>query len=112
MRRITQPKQKLALTAVAAGAALLVWLLQLPCIYRLVLGGSCPGCGMTRAVAAALRLDFAAAFRCHRMFWSIPVAYLYFLFDGRVLGVKWLDRAVLWALAAGFLFNWLFPASI
>lgn len=112
MPRISQPKQKLILTAVAAGVVFVVWLFQLPCVYRFLLGVRCPGCGMTRAVMAALRLDFAAAFGYHWMFWAVPVGYLYFLFDGRLLGIKWLDRAVLWLIAVGFLGNWLFHPSI
>ena len=112
MRRITQPRQKLLLTAGAAALALAVWRFHLPCVYRLLFGVSCPGCGMTRAVFAALRLDFAAAFRHHWMFWSVPVGCLYFLFDGRLFGIRWLDRAILWAIAVGFLVNWALNPSI
>ena len=112
MKRISQPKQKLLLTALAAVVGLAVWRFRLPCVYRFLLGVRCPGCGMTRALAAALRLDFAAAFGYHWMFWAVPVGYLYFLFDGRMLGIKWLDRAVLALIAAGFLVNWLFHPSI
>lgn len=112
MRHITQLRQKLLLTAVTAGAVLVVWRFQLPCIYQFLFGLPCPGCGMTRAVMAALRLDFAAAFHHHWMFCSIPVAYLYFLFDGRLLRVKWLDRAILWLIAGGFAVHWLVRLSI
>ena len=112
MRHITQLRQKLLLTALAAAVVLVVWRFQLPCIYRFLFGVPCPGCGMTRAVMAALRLDFSAAFHHHWMFWSVPVGYLYFLFDGRLLGVKWLDRVTLWLLAGGFVVNWLVRLSI
>lgn len=112
MRHITQLRQKLLLTALAAAVVLAVWRFQLPCVYRFLLGVRCPGCGMTRAVMAALRLDFAAAFGYHWMFWSVPVGYLYFLFDGRLLGRKWLDRTVLWLIAIGFFVNWVFNPSI
>ena len=112
MKRITQPRQKLLLTAAAVVLVLAVWHFHLPCVYRFLFGLPCPGCGMTRAVMAALRLDFAAAFGYHWMFWSVPVGYLYFLFDGRMLGIKWLDRALLCLIAGGFLINWLVRLSI
>jgi Protein of unknown function (DUF2752) len=35
------------------------------CGMRVVLGIPCPGCGMTRAVLAAARLDWAASMRWH-----------------------------------------------
>ena len=67
----------------------------------------CPGCGMTRAVLAALRLDLAAAFGYHAMFWSMPVLFLYFLFDQGLFRNKCWDRLVLWGICIGFAVNWL-----
>lgn len=57
----------------AAAAALLALVLPAPtgeprpvfCPSRLLLGLPCPGCGMTRAVAALLRGDLAGAFILH-----------------------------------------------
>ena len=112
MRRITQPVQKLLLTAAAVGVAAVMRLFHIPCVYRAAFGVSCPGCGMTRALLAALRLDFAEAFAHHWMFWAVPLGWLYILFDGRLFGHKWADRAVLFLLAAGFLVNWAFNPSI
>ena len=43
-------------------AWLVLYLLDIGCVFRLMTGIPCPGCGMTRAWLAALRLDFAAAF--------------------------------------------------
>lgn len=37
------------------------------CLYRLILGVRCPGCGMTRAVSAMFQGDFAAAFGFNRL---------------------------------------------
>ena len=54
------------------------------CIVRRIFGIVCPGCGLTRAILAALRLDLAAAFGYNAMFWSVPVLYLYYLKDGRL----------------------------
>ena len=35
----------------------------IPCVFRLVTGLQCPGCGISRMLASLIRLDFAAAFR-------------------------------------------------
>lgn len=43
------------------------------CPIRYVFGVQCPGCGMTRALLCALRLDFASAFAFHPA-WFVPPA--------------------------------------
>ena len=93
---------KILLTALYGGAVLLFSRLGVPCVYRHFLGIQCPGCGMTRAWTAILHLDFAAAFGYNFMFWSVPVLYLYILFDGTVVRPEWLNRAVLTAVFSGF----------
>ena len=45
-----------------------------PCPLLLLTGLQCPLCGMTRAAASLLRLDFAAAFAYHAL-WPLAVAY-------------------------------------
>lgn len=47
----------------------------LPCPLLLLTGLQCPACGMTRAAAALLRLDFTAAFSYHAL-WPLYAAYL------------------------------------
>lgn len=41
------------------------------CPIKFFTGVSCPGCGMTRAMLAALRLDFGAALQYHPLFWAV-----------------------------------------
>lgn len=53
-----------------AGAAL--YLTDIGCVFRTVTGVPCPGCGMTRAWLAALRLDLPAALAYHPLFWTVP----------------------------------------
>lgn len=64
-------------------AWLALYLLDIGCVFRLMTGIPCPGCGMTRAWLAALRFDFAAAFAYHPLFWMVPIAFvLAFVRDG------------------------------
>ena len=83
-------------------AALLgIVLLGINCPFRSLTGIPCPGCGMTRAWLAALRLDFLAAFRYHPMFWSVPVLMAYCIFDGHIIRPKWLNWCLLGLIAFG-----------
>lgn len=50
------------------------------CPIRFFLGICCPGCGMTRAVAAALSFRFHDAYRFHPMVFSLPIVVI-FLFQ-------------------------------
>ena len=87
-----------------AGAALVlvVWyLLDLPCLFRYFFSIPCPGCGMTRAWLAALRLDFPAAFRWHPMFWSIPLLAVYIVYDGKLFPNKAVNRLFWGTIFAG-----------
>lgn len=105
--RISKLKHKL----IAAGGVslfLLVFrLLKLPCFYLEYLGFPCPGCGMTRAVDAALHFDIAGAFSHHMMFWSVPVIIVYLFLDSPVISKK-ADRIILISIGIGFLINWIF----
>ncbi len=105
--KISHLKQKLALTA-AYIALVAVWrLLGLPCVVTWLCGIPCPGCGMTRAVLALLRLDVAAAFSYHPMVWSLPILYIYFLSDNGIFRRRAADTALLVAIGVGFLAHWI-----
>ena len=64
----------LSLCLFIGGTAVALYLLDLGCVFRTVTGLSCPGCGMTRAWLAALRLDLSAALAYHPLFWAVPLA--------------------------------------
>lgn len=47
------------------------------CPFLLFLKFPCPGCGITRAYLAALRLDFKSAFNYHPLFFTVLPVLLY-----------------------------------
>jgi hypothetical protein len=50
-----------------------------PCIFKLITGYSCPGCGLTRGLLAVLQLDFALAWHYNPLtfiVWPALLAYL------------------------------------
>lgn len=64
----------------AAAAALAVHLgLRIPCIFHLITGLNCPGCGNTRAVMAMLRFDFRGMLHYNLLF-PLELAYLVYLY--------------------------------
>lgn len=99
-------KQKLLLLGGYFFVVAVFWWLKLPCLIQYFFHIPCPGCGMTRAVLAALRLDFAAAFQLHPMFWSLPILGVYLLVDGGIFKSRKANTALLLALGTGFLAAW------
>ena len=57
--------------------ALLFLLFVYKCPFHYFLHIPCPGCGISRAYMAALRLDFKAAFAYHPLFPTVAPAILY-----------------------------------
>ena len=54
---------------------LIIESLGVTCPIRFLTGVSCAGCGMSRAWLSLLKLDFAAAFAYHPLFWlPLPAA--------------------------------------
>ena len=82
--------------------------MEIGCIFLRFLHIPCPGCGMTRAWLSALSLDFASAFMHHFMFWSAPLLYLWFLFDGKLFKNRKINKAVFVLIALGFAANWFY----
>lgn len=90
MERLTF-RRLLTLLLAAVGILLL---LDVGCLFRHITGIPCPGCGMTRAHLAALRLDFRAAFWYHPL-WFLPLPLL----AGQFLFPKGLFRNKKWNTA-------------
>ena len=61
----------------------------IPCMLHKVTGLECPGCGLTRAIAAVVRLDLTAAFEFNAL-WPLYAAY--FLWGGISMAVAYVKR--------------------
>ena len=107
MWKISHLKQKLLLTAAYLLIVAIFYHLGISCVCLRLTGFPCPGCGMTRAVLAALRLDFSAAFAAHPMFWSMPIVYAYLLLDHGLFPGKKMNSILLYGIGIGFLAQWL-----
>ena len=102
LSQIKRPGLKLSITAAYLLLVYIMYRLGVSCIYLCLLGIPCPGCGMTRALLALLRLDFAAAFTLHPMIFTMPLVYLYFLFEENLFHNRRVDRVIWIALGIGF----------
>lgn len=100
-------KEKLIISAVILVYAAIRQLMGLPCILLRLTGYPCPGCGMTRALLAALQLRVVDAFQYHWMFWTLPLLYLCFLKDGKLFSTPLWNGILYAGIMTGFLINWL-----
>lgn len=70
------------------------------CPVRWLTGISCAGCGMTRAVLWAVRLQFDKAFYYHPLFWMLPLGGLVFFFRDKI-PIK-LEKCLAWLAVVCF----------
>lgn len=73
------------------------------CFFQNVFGVPCPGCGMTRALISALKLDVKAALEFHPMVFSLPLIAWYIFNNGRLFKNRKADIAVLSLIGIGFI---------
>ena len=104
---ISKPKEKLLTCLLILLIVAGMYLLNIPCLFKLVLGISCPGCGMTRAYIRLLHLDIKGAFSYHAMFWSAPILLLFYLFDGKPFKQNWLNYTLSGVVYIGLFANWI-----
>jgi hypothetical protein len=97
---------KLAATLILILYIALRFSLGITCPIRQLTGIACPGCGMTRATLAVLRFDISTAWSYHFAFWSPPLLWLFFMYDGRLFKSRRINTAVLAFVALVFLANW------
>ena len=60
---------------------LIMWKTGITCVFLHFLGVPCPGCGMTRALLAILRLDFVAAIKYNPLIFCMPYVFAYIFLD-------------------------------
>ena len=105
--RIRHLREKLLFTLAYLAFIAVLYAFQVPCFFLQLFRQPCPGCGMTRAYVALLQGEVLGAFHWHPMFWTVPVIYLFILFDGRLFRSRGLNTTVLILLGLGFLLTWL-----
>ena len=105
--KIQNLKIKLVAFALLGLLILLAYLADFGCVWQRLFSVPCPGCGMTRAWFSVLRLDFASAFAFHPMFWSVPLLFIYILWDGKPFRNSLLNILLIVLVGAGFLVVWL-----
>ena len=97
-------KDRFLLLLLIAAIYCILILFKTGCPFLSITGIPCPGCGMTRAIIMALRLDFAGARLYHPLFFTVPVILLLLLF-GIYLRPK-LQRLIWIILVASFLLTY------
>ena len=87
--------------------ALILYLTPLNCPFDMLFKFPCPGCGMTRAWVSVLNFNIEKAYFCHKMFWSLPLLFAGFLFDGRIFKNKKLNLLLWIFISVGFVLSWI-----
>lgn len=105
--KISNLKEKIFNCALIAALVAVMYLFDIPCLFLWLFKIPCPGCGITRAYISLLHLDMAKAFSYNPMFWSVPLLFILYLFDGKLFKKKALNAALLTVITAGFLVFWL-----
>ena len=95
MHKIKNLKNKLLIIPFFIVMYILLYLLDTTCIIKYFTNIPCPGCGLTRAYLALFKLDFSKAFYYHLLFWTIPILFLYYLFDEKLFKNKVINNLIL-----------------
>ena len=102
---------KYAVVFCYAAAYLLTSRFEMGCIWKKVIGLPCPGCGYSRALLAAAKLDFVAAWQFHPLFWLFPLLILLFIKDGRIFQLEKANRILVILIALLFAIVWVIRLS-
>ena len=107
---MNKPKHPVIVILVTLGCAALIFvrtLLDLGCVIYDTLGIPCITCGMTRATLAAMRFDFAAAFRYHPLFPTLPLLYWTVVTELSPFKNKRANKITVTALLSAFVAVWI-----
>lgn len=105
--KISHKKEKAFLFTGYIFLLIVLWKLNVKCVFRTLFEIPCPGCGMTRALIAMLRLDLKQAFLYHPMVWSVPVIGAMLLLDGGIFKKKRWNNLLLCGIGIGFIAVWI-----
>ncbi len=108
MRKISNIPLKLVVSLSVLAYAVILYVTPLGCPVLELTGIPCFGCGITRALISAVRLDFAAAFKQHFMFFSVPILYACLWLDGMPFKSKKANWLFYGIVLLGFIINWAF----
>lgn len=108
--RPLRPSAVLALLMLALYCVML--LLRTPCVFRYFFRIPCPGCGMRDALWALLHFDFATAFQCHPMVWSLPVLPLLVITGGKPTRYRLLNGLILGTVLGGFVLSYIYRLTV
>ena len=98
----------LSVLIAAAVVVLLNLLFGTVCPFRILFGLPCPGCGITRALLALIRFDFASAVRLHPL--SPAFFLLLLLFPVFRYGIR--EHFAVWVKACAVLLALLLPVYV
>lgn len=110
IKSIKNKKAKCLGTIGVACVILIAHILNIPCLFKSIFGFSCIACGMTRAWLSVFRLDFVSAYDFNRMYWCIPILYLYIIFDGKLFKNQIINKCLLVFIIGALIGNYLFVA--
>ena len=106
--KIQNYKKKLISVFLILAIAIIMYVLKIPCLFKMILGIECPSCGITRAYISLLKLDFAKAFAYNKLFWIVPLCFLFYFFDGKIFKRKWLNTFIEVVFFLLIFANWIF----
>ena len=107
---MNKPRHPVIVILVTLACAALIFVrswLGLGCVVYETLGIPCLTCGMTRAVTAALRLDFKSAFGYHPLFITLPILYQTVITELSPFKSKLANKITVVSLASAFLGVWI-----
>ena len=98
---------KLISTGIFIAIVAVLYAFKAPCLVASIIGDPCPACGMTRAWISVLKFDLASAFQYHSLFWTVPLIFAFFWFDGAIFKKAWVNIAIMAIIAMLFIARWI-----
>lgn len=83
------------------------------CIVKWLIGFPCPGCGMTRAVFALMRFDFAQAFSYNPLVFFLPliligIAFQHLRIVQKILNSKWFSLGLVFLVIIVYILRFIY----